>query len=334
MTVKLGGLDIIREVIRQHYDLGDVGVPEQLAAAHQRRHRKMTVMTSKGKFLVKTYKRDPVVLDSLRFQHRLSNHLLASGVPVARIQSTRTGVGVVELDTWAMELQGFVEAGPLVLNGVTLKASAQALGKFHHVCRDVHCPPRDAVKWRFSEVPRDLFKRLYDIAAQQAPSKQLEHYCNEIGAFLQDSSQALSEAKRSEFETGLIHGDWHGGNLLFNGDELRAVVDLEFAGDGCYLEDIAYGISNLCVRTSREADRLALRVNILLDNYQKFRRLSWDEEVAVYYAVGVKHVATVSYQSLQAGGQIAGYTAAQWVERLAFQCRWLAELSRRIRFGG
>lgn len=334
MTVKLGGLEIMREVIRQYYDLGEVELPEQLPSAHQRRHRKMTVNTSKGKFLVKTYRRDAVVLDSLRFQHRLSDHLMRNGVPVARIQTAKNGIGVVELDTWAMELQSFIEADTMALNGLTLKASAEALGLFHKVCRDVPCPPRDAVKWRFSEVPRDLFKRLFDVAITQTPSSRLEKDCNDIGTFLQEASRALSEEKRSTFETGLIHGDWHGGNLLFKNDELRAVIDLEFAGDGCYLEDIAYGISNLCVRTAMDAERLEVRVNILLDAYQKYRSLSWGEEVAVYYAVGVKHVATVSYQSLQAGGQIAGYTAAQWVERLAFQCRWLAEQSRRVRFGG
>lgn len=334
MQVKLGGMEIIREVIRQFYDLGEVGMPEQLPAAHQRRHRKMTVQTTAGKFLVKTYKQDPVVMDSLRFQHRLSNHLLAHGVPVARIQPARNGKTVVELEGWAMELQGFVEAGHLNLTENTLRASADALGRFHHVCRDVLCPPRDAQKWRFSEVPRDLFKRLYDLAASQEPSPRLNEMCNEIGSFLQEAALMLSEQKRGQFETGLIHGDWHGGNLLFLGDELKAVVDLEFAGDGCYLEDIAYAISNLCIRTSMVEDKLAVRTNLLLDTYQRHRSLSWAEEVAVYYAVGVKHVATVSYQSVQAGGQIAGYTAAQWVERLAVQCHWLAGQSRRVRYGG
>jgi Ser/Thr protein kinase RdoA (MazF antagonist) len=334
MTTKLGGLEIIREVIRQYYDLGEVGMPEQLPSAHQRRHRKMTVQTTSGKFLVKTYKRDPVVLDSLRFQHRLSHHLMKHGLPVARIQPARNGLTVVELDGWAMELQGFVDAGPMQLTGMTLQQSAHALGKLHRVCQDFPCPPRDAQKWRFSEVPRDLFKRLYDLAAKQNPSPQLAEHCNEIGRFLQEAAVMLSESKRSEFETGLIHGDWHGGNLLFKGDQLAAVVDLEFAGDGCYLEDIAYGMSNLCVRTSVDEQKLDLRINIMLDAYQKYRTLSWAEGVAVYYAVGVKHVATVSYQSLAAGGVIAGYTAAQWVERLAYQCKWLAERSRKTRFGG
>ena len=58
----------LAKVIAQFYDLGEVRTPEPVAAAHQRRHRKLIVETSRGKFLVKTYKRDPYVLDALRFQ--------------------------------------------------------------------------------------------------------------------------------------------------------------------------------------------------------------------------------------------------------------------------
>jgi len=330
---KLGGLDIMREVIRQFYDFSEVDVPVQLPAAHQRRHRKLTVETDQGKFLIKTYKRDPVVLDSLRFQHRLSDHLRALHVPVAGIKRAEDGRGVVELDTWAMELQEFVRGGSMPLNSETLRKSADALGRLHECCRDVPCPPRDNQKWRFSEVPRDLFKKLFDLAAREVGPQPLAAQCNVIGEFLQGAADNLNEDKRAEFETGLIHGDWHGGNLMYDGNELTAVVDLEFAGDGCYLEDIAYGVSNLCIRTSAVEEKLALRTSILLDTYQRHRTLSYAEEVALYYAVGVKHIATVSYQSLQAGGKIAGYTPAQWIQILAVQMRWLAEESRKAKWG-
>ena len=102
-------MEIIAEVIRDHYDLGEVAMPQQLEGAHQRRHRKMTVETSKGKFLVKTYNTDPVALDALRFQHHLSERLHENELPVARIQRARSGKGFVELDTWAVELQRFID---------------------------------------------------------------------------------------------------------------------------------------------------------------------------------------------------------------------------------
>jgi len=111
VTQKLSGLEVIAEVIRRHYDVGEVRLPQPLEAAHQRRHRKMVVDTDAGRFLAKTYKCDPVVLDSLRFQHRLSDHLTANGMPVAVIKRARDGKGIVEMEDWAMELQQLIEGG-------------------------------------------------------------------------------------------------------------------------------------------------------------------------------------------------------------------------------
>ena len=161
----------------------------------------------------------------------------------------------------------------------------------------------------------------------------LTEQCNRIALFLRDAANELSWETRANFETGLIHGDWHGGNLIFQGDHLVGIVDLEFAGDGCYLEDLAYALSNLCIRTTMRGERLTKRTDVLLVHYQRFRRLSFAEHVALYYAVGVKHVATVSYQISQQQGEVAGHRAPEWMERLASQCEWLAERADKVRWG-
>ncbi len=325
-------MDVVAEVIREYYDLGEVEMPQQLEAAHQRRHRKMVVQTTSGRFLAKTYKRDPVILDALRFQHRLSDHLDQNNLPVARIKRAKNGKGIVEINNWALELQEFVEGEPMKVNSSTLVTSAKALGQFHKVCHGLPAPPRDANMWRFSEVPRSAFQKLFEAARAESSDKNVGDHCNAIALFLQDAGNALSIDKRSEFEIGLIHGDWHGANLLFKGDELTAIIDLEFAGNGCYLEDIAYGISNLCIRTTTSEEKMRIRTNMLLDYYQFSRRLSYAEQVALYYAVGVKHITTVSYQTLQSG-KVAGFTAAEWMERLHIQTCWLAEQARKARWG-
>lgn len=332
MTTKLQGMEIVAKVIIDHYDLGKVDLPQQLEAAHQRRHRKMVVNTSAGRFLAKTYKRDPVVLDALRFQHRLSDHLHQNGLPVARIQRDRSGKGIVEMDNWALELQQFVEGEPMRVTSASLLSSAKALGLFHKVCQGIPAPPRDANMWRFSEVPRAAFHKFYEAARAESSDQKVAEHCNAIALFLQEAAGTLSIEKRSEFEIGLIHGDWHGANLMFQGDKLTAIIDLEFAGLGCYLEDIAYGVSNLCIRTTDSEEKMHMRTNMLLDYYQFSRTLSYAELVALYYAVGVKHITTVSYQSIQSG-KVAGFTPTEWMERLHIQTRWLAERAHKARWG-
>lgn len=325
---------MIAEIIREHYDLGEVQIPEKLHAAHQRRHRKLVVETQKGRFLVKTYKNDPAILDTLRFQHRLSAHLAKNDLPVARIQEAKNGKRIVEIDNWAVELQQFIEGESMKVSEESLIISAKALGKFHEVCRDFPRPDRDTRLWRFSEVPRETFGRLYRLAKREGIEQEIDEYCNSIAFFLRDASEELHWDARSQFETGLIHGDWHSGNLLFKDGALVAILDLEFAGDGCYLEDLAYAVSNLCIRTTTEHPRLELRTNTLLDYYKLSRSLSPTEERALYYAVGVKHVTTVSYQSMQRNGLVAGHTPSSWMKRLHYQCQWLSERAKKVRWGG
>jgi Ser/Thr protein kinase RdoA (MazF antagonist) len=325
--------EMIAEVIRDHYDLGEISIPQRLLAAHQRRHRKLVISTGVGQFLVKTYKRKLEVLDLLRFQHRLSDHLSESGLPVARIQAAKSGKRIVEIDNWALELQQFIEGDSMKVSSKTLAVSARALGKFHNVCRDFPRPDRDARLWRFSEVPREIFGKLFELAREEGDSQALNLHCNSIALFLQDAAKTLHWEARSLFETGLIHGDWHIGNLIFQGNTLAGIVDLEFAGDGCYLEDLAYALSNLCVRTTTNTLRLEARTDILLDAYQQFRTLSPLEVRALYYAVGIKHVATVSYQTIQQDGTVAGFSPTQWMERLDLQCQWLAGRARAHRWG-
>jgi len=334
LSTQLTGLEIVGDVIREHYDLGEVQTPRPLEGTHQRRHRKMVVETSAGVFVAKTYKNDPVTIDALYFQHNLSRHLDKNGLPVARIQPTRDGRTFVILDTWCLELQEFINGHCMFVNSVTLEVSGSALGRFHQVCQGIPVPPRDTRKWRFSEVPRETFERFYAMALQERNDGIIKGHYENLNLFLKQAGEALDIDKRYAFETGLIHGDWHGGNLLFQGDELKAIIDLEFAGDGCYLEDISYAVSNLCIRTTTSVEKMAFRTQTMLNAYERHRTLSYAERVALYYAVGIKHITTVSYQTPQQGGRVAGYTPAQWMAILDIQTRWLAEQSSKARWGG
>ncbi len=323
----------LANIVYEHYDLGEIASLRVLPLVHQRRHRKYLIESEAGKFLAKTYKAEPQILDTLRFQHRLSAHLDENGLPVARIHPAFSGQKIVQIDDWALELQEWVEGESMKITGRNLIASANALGRFHIVCRDFPCPERDTRMWRFSEVPRDMFAKLYDMAKRERPTPEMDAACNTIALFLRESANELNLDAREKFETGLIHGDWHGGNLLFEGDGLVAIIDLEFSGDGCYLEDLSYAVSNLCIRTTTESKKLHQRVDLLLAYYHRHRTLAPSEERALYYAVGIKHVATVCYQCITMNGAVAGHTPAQWLAILADQSEWLSERAHAVKKG-
>lgn len=312
------------------YGLDVQTAPYPFPGAHQRRHRKLIVEAAQGRYLAKTYPADPVTLDALRFQHRLSAHLRTHGLPTPEVLPAKDGRRIAEAQGWALELQTLIKGKPMQVRPETLAVAAGALSRFHAVCRGFPAPPRDARRWRFSEAPTAPFARLFEAARREDGAAAADH-CDAVARFIQDASGALSPEQCARFETGLIHGDWHGGNLLFQGDRLTGIVDLEFAGEGCYLEDLAYALSNLCVRTADDPTRLEARTNAFLKTYLAERALSFYEESALNYAVGIKHIATVTCQLPQMGWKLAGLGPAQWLTRLAVQCAWLEERARTVR---
>jgi len=323
----------LANIVYEHYDLGEIARLYTVPNVHQRRHRKYLVESEAGKFLAKTYRAEPEVLDALRFQHRLSAHLDQNNLPVPIIQPAFSGAKIVEIEDWALELQEWVEGESMKVTGNNLMNSSDALGFFHVVCRDFPCPERDARMWRFSEVPRDMFASLYEMAKKERPTTEIDTACNTIALFLREATNELNLDARERFETGLIHGDWHSGNLLFRGDDLVAIIDLEFSGDGCYLEDLSYAASNLCVRTTTEAKKLHQRIDLLLAYYARHRTLAPSEERALYYAIGIKHVATVCYQCVHGAGKVAGHGPSLWMGILADQTSWLSERAHAVKKG-
>ena len=333
MLTKLTGMDVIADIIREHYDLGEVQMPRQLENVHQRRHRKIVVASDGGTFLAKTYKNEPEIMDALYFHHNLSSHLKENGLPVAGIQKTRDGHTFICTGNLILELQEFLEGGQMPVTGETLRVSGEALGLFHRVCQGLPAPLRDARKWRFSDVPEDTYAAFYELAAKERDDDRLVTHHEKIREFLKAADEVLDIGKRYTFQTGIIHGDWHSGNLLFQGEKLNGIIDMEFSGDGCYLEDISYAVSNLCIRTTTKALKMGFRLQTLLENYEKHRRLTQAERIALYYAVGVKHITTVCYQTPQVGGRVAGYTPRQWMALLDYQTRWLSEQAEKERSG-
>ena len=206
MLTKLTGMDVIADIIRKHYDLGELQMPRQVENVHQRRHRKMVVESEAGKFLVKTYKNEPAIMDALYFQHNLATHLKENDLPVAGIQKTRDGRTFVCTDNWVLELQEFLEGGQMPVTGETLQLSGEALGHFHKVCQGLPAPLRDARKWRFSDVPEETYFAFYELAAKERNDERLVEHHEKIREFLKAADEVLDIGRRYTFETGIIHG--------------------------------------------------------------------------------------------------------------------------------
>lgn len=289
-------------------------------------------MAATGRYLAKVYEARPGLEKRLAFQHRLAAHLAANGLPVAAVLESFLGETAVIADGWGIELFEVVEGRPMHVTLETLEQAAATLAQFHAVCRGFPRTPNEVGKWRFASVPPAVLDDLETMARVTGDRNEVAHHAAALADFVHNASRGLSRDVRQQLEMGLVHGDWHPGNLFFREGTLTAILDFEHAQDGCLLEDVAYAVASMAIRTSTDPKRLKRRTRSLVAHYEKHRPLTRDERLALYYAVGIKQIVTVVYQLRRRGGEAAGMSANQWIATLAQQCAWLTERARKARW--
>ena len=95
-------------------------------------------------------------------------------------------------------------------------------------------------------------------------------------------STTLGEYGRIDFEAlpaGAIHADLFHDNALFVDDQLRGIVDFDYACDDSFVLDIAVLLQDWCVDATGEFDDA--RLDATLGAYQQHRRLSPSELTAL-----------------------------------------------------
>lgn len=108
---------------------------------------------------------------------------------------------------------------------------------------------------------------------------------------LLDHTRILEKVKLPE---GVLHGDFHGGNILLNGSRC-AMLDLQSSGRGSFVLDIGRSIADICNIESKVDISL---VRSFISGYEKKRKLTKTEKEVFVQAIiyGAACVALWGYQ--------------------------------------
>lgn len=189
-------------------------------------------------------------------------HLARLGVPTPAPLVRQNGERAAEHAGKPVGVHPWVEGESLCLARITPRVAAQlgaALARVHVCSRELE----DIPEGRFR--PADLLRRLEHVDRTDARflpdtahiRERLAHYMA-----LVDAAGALP--------TGLIHGDLFRDNVLWQGGELRALLDFESASRGAFAYDVM-----VCVHAWCYGDGYQLsNVRALLDGYTQIRALT------------------------------------------------------------
>jgi Ser/Thr protein kinase RdoA (MazF antagonist) len=181
--------------------------------------------------------------EAVAFDHCLMEHLAAHGVPVVLACELRGMAGrrwlrrgpheVVELYPWR-------EGQPFDQHSVgQLAAAGQALGQFHAATRGF--TGAAGKQWPRYDRPEAILEGLHQASelAETDEQRALLSYLREQARLL---AAALPDRRYPVLPHTVIHGDYHTANLLFTGDAVAGIFDLDWATYQPRLRDLADGI--------------------------------------------------------------------------------------------
>lgn len=188
-------------------------------------------------FVVRAYRRS-VTPDRLAFLQAVRSRLRDRGVACAEIVPTRAGHGWSRHRDHLVEVERFVPATDRMNTLARVQAGLPELAHIHGVLRDVpfsssadpmfcnYVAASDAAAATHSGVARI---RSWGPAA--TVESALADAAEQLAGWLNDTEVALPRQ--------VVHGDFWDNNVLFSGDDIVLVTDVDFAGYRPRVDDLA-----------------------------------------------------------------------------------------------
>ncbi len=228
--------------------------------------------------------------EKIKAEADLVNYLASKGIPVASFYKTQTGEVVFTYEGHVICLEEFVEGqtyGYDDLPDELLPKVAQMLGKIHAALKDYYLPSDMDKEWIESYSPEKLagqYDDLLNIALQMKDDDNASRIIKDL-EYKKELAYRCEDLKRC-FENityTASHGDYQGCQIIFDGDEVKAVIDFSSAR----VLPVTWEIMRSFVQTSRKCNVTA-KVDIdafseYVREYMKYAPLTEKDICAMPY---------------------------------------------------
>ncbi len=217
------------EAVRRRFGLGPVTRFEDLGGVMNLNLR----LDTAGGVCVARVRRGWMTRDRVVWQQQVQAHLAGRRLPVVRPAAPPI--------TWrgrVVELEPFVPHDPTVATPERVAGAWEVLGRIHTALdgragrrpwRSTYCPPPRLARW---------------IACTHAAAAgpEARALCQRAADLVRAQVAPWWRRTAPWLRRGLIHGDFHGRNVLFEGDTVVAVLDFDFCGVRPRVFDLGYAL--------------------------------------------------------------------------------------------
>lgn len=251
---KLSSIELAE--ILSHYAIGEARRLEEIPGGFGNSNFKLTTM--EGTFLLKICDEKNVTELQMQIEllARLKEHAYPTAYPI--LQKNGDAVYVSASTEYRVMLYPFLPGGTPQLSPKVLSQLGEALARLHRI------PPIAGLP-RF---PMGMSQIKPFLAEVQTTPFAAHPFIDWMKSELESIEPQLNEP----LPTGLLHGDLFADNTLFDGEELRAILDFE---EGCHdtlLIDVGMTIIGCCYSEQHALNAEAARS--FLDAYAALRPLT------------------------------------------------------------
>lgn len=242
--------DELRQVI-SHYELGEVYETKALTAGNSRA-AKVVIIAENGKFLLKRRPKGKDNLYHAAFSHSVQKFLAKQNFPVTELIPTkRDNKTILQLDSHIYENFRFVSGGRYKGTRTQTIRAGENLGLLHKYLKDF-AHEFDPLKGSFHD-SSSVRRHLKSVLSQKScrKNRRLRGNINNLAKLYNDSSANVNQLGFESWDMQIVHGDWHPGNMLFDGDKLTAVLDFDSVKFAPAVTDIANGILQFSITAGR-----------------------------------------------------------------------------------
>ncbi len=320
-------------VVLSNYDLGIVTeVTELPRGSHAA--AKLKVTTDQGRYMLK--RRPKVGVDKYRvaFAHDLQRFLATKNFPLPHLIGTREqNISMLKIGDAIYEVFEFIEGSRYDGGLVATYEAGKTLALYHRLLQEYH-PPWDPPRGHYhsSKGVYDSFKPLARVLLKQASAqgrhRRLIDLLKELGEAYARAAKVANGLGMPQWETQIVHCDWHPGNMLFDGAHVVAVIDYDAARIQPRVMDVANGCLQFSMVTggrdlSTWKDNTdQLRAKRFLRGYDEVNILSKAELAAVPFLMQEVLVAQAMPPILKTG-TFAGLDGFEFLRIVLRKVRWL-----------
>ncbi len=229
--------DLILSKVLSHYPLGNTRVLDVLTTS-KRNDNFLVEDASLSRYVLRRYRRNNQE-DRVRFQLDFQEHLEDSGFPTSKIIKTISDDMVVVKDGSPWALFTFIEGKEYDFSRIQqVTEAARRLAQFHTVAESFQCPevPID-INWRhdwWTETEREI-----DALGEFFAGLGVEHELAYLREYVAELVDEYPLERKASLRLAWLHGDYHGRNMVFVGDEMRGLFDFDDVYRGFRIADVA-----------------------------------------------------------------------------------------------